>query len=83
MSTRVYTESTCDRCNGVHRRDGAETAVPPVGWARFSLSYRVEGPGWSGGGRRVEATLCQSCAAVAERVTAQGANPGEEVVHDC
>ena len=61
MSTIVYTESTCDRCGGAHRRHGAE-GVPPVGWASFSLSYRAEGDGWSGGGKRITKTMCPQCA---------------------
>jgi len=67
MATQVYTESVCDRCGVVHRREGAGGNVPPVGWAVLQLGYRAEGAGWSGGGRAVKTTLCPDCARVVER----------------
>jgi len=47
MGIDVVTETTCDRCGKVHRRDGAEKDYPPVGWSRAELSSRGEGNGWT------------------------------------
>ena len=66
MSTNVVTISNCDRCGLRHEREGAEGYVPPVEWASVKLHYRWPGAGWSGGGRRVDAELCPSCARAVE-----------------
>lgn len=71
MTTRIETISTCDRCDRIERRDGAEGDFPPVRWALFGLSYRAPGGGWSGGGRRVDKTLCPDCAALVEAFALQ------------
>ncbi len=75
MGTEVYTESVCDRCGEVVRRKGAEGDIPPVEWARFTISYRAPGPGWSGGGARVELTLCSECANAVEAFATGHDNP--------
>lgn len=66
MSTRTETISTCDRCDRVERRDGAEGDFPPIRWAWFQLSYRAPGNGWAGGGRMVDKVICPDCAALVE-----------------
>lgn len=67
MSSKVYTQTICDRCeDGVHTEEKAECDVPPVEWAVVILSYRAEGAGWSGGGKRIQLTLCPRCASSVE-----------------
>lgn len=75
MTVRVETVTTCDRCDRVEKRDGAEGDTPPIRWASFRLSYRAPGSGWSGGGRAVDRTLCPDCAALVEAYAVSNAVP--------
>ena len=57
----VLTKSTCKMCRKVEWREGAEGKFPPVGWAEFSLTYRLDGSGWTNN-LSVYKTLCPECA---------------------
>ncbi|MHB8533390.1 MAG: hypothetical protein ACYDC2_11790 [Solirubrobacteraceae bacterium] len=60
MSTKVITQSTCDRCHCVNERDGAEGGwPPPIGWAVVSVNWRGGRAGWS---RPSSKVLCPPCA---------------------
>lgn len=62
MSTRVYTETVCDRCQAVTVRPGAKDGCPPVAWGEVRIIRRLEGSGWTNS-ERLEVTVCPSCLA--------------------
>ncbi len=61
MSTGIYTETKCDRCGNLGRREGAEGAMPPAGWSQVSISKRGDGIGWINS-RHTVYQLCPACA---------------------
>lgn len=58
---KVYTETQCDVCGKINRREGAEGECPAVHWARVRLTYRFDGEGWTNS-QDEEAILCPTCA---------------------
>lgn len=63
MGTKVYTESTCDRCGRIERGKGAYGELPPVGWSGIEITRRGEGEGWTNSTRQINGHICPSCTA--------------------
>lgn len=64
MSNKVITRATCDRCLDTTEFEGAEGAVPPVGWASLSITRRLAGAGWTNAEYplgRSHFQLCERC----------------------
>jgi len=61
MGTEVRTHSTCDKCGKKTERAGAEGDTPEIGWAVCTLTFRLDGAGWTNNDN-YEVTLCPDCA---------------------
>ena len=68
MSTKVFTESVCDRCGQKEQREGAAGSCPPAGWARIRLMQRQQGAGWSNSHVLFDGEICHDCTAWAQVV---------------
>lgn len=58
---KVYTETICGMCGKFDRRPGAESHFPPVDWAEVTLTYRLDGSGWTHN-KRYRKDICPDCA---------------------
>ena len=61
MSTKVYTETTCNLCGHVQRIAGASKDCPPEYWAFVTLHRRLPGAGWTNNSKLFDGDLCTSC----------------------
>ena len=64
MSAEFITRSNCDRCDILEEHPGAESDLPPIGWATISFDRRLEGSGWTNNEQLLSGILCPGCQAL-------------------
>ena len=59
MTTKVYTETCCERCGMKDIREGAHAETLQCGWALFKLTWTSK---WTSGTPPMSLALCGQCA---------------------